>query len=220
MPEFYFPRTIVQYAEYPDTDVSWSNNQADPTIKDNANYNFADPSYGAGNKNVIQTVKNLTHIPNSTRGAKLDKTYYLKCTNFGLTDLPTNITGISVTIYSQRYGRIVDETVCLVHNGQVISENKTNISAIREGHLTNNNNQTYGGETDTWGIDLNKEMFQDDSFGILIRFSSNPLYPHRDTMEIYKIVLTVHPFNVFVFDESSDIEFITEESPGDYFSVE
>lgn len=220
MPQFYSPRTIIQYAEYPEADVSWSNNQADSTIIDTPDYNFADPNTGAGNKNIIQTVKNLSHIPNPTRGPKLDKTYYLKCTNFNIRDLPSTITGITVTINAQRYGRIVDETVCLIHNDQIISENKTNLQALREGHLRNDNDQTYGNNTDLWGAELTREMLEDESFGLLLRFASNPLYPHRDTIEIYRIVLTVHPFNVFIFDEGIDIEFITEEDPSDYFSTE
>lgn len=213
MPEFYYPRTIVQYAEYPDTDISWSNNQVDLSIKDDPTYNFADPDKGAGQKNVIQSVKHLMHIPNPTRGPKLDKTYYLKCTNFQFNtgDLPDAITGIELRIDAQRYGRVVDDTVCLVYNGEVISENKTNLSAIREGHLTNGNIQTYGGMFDNWGVELTPEMLANGSFGVLLRFASNPLYPHKDSIEVFRILIKVHPYTSFIFEDESEF-FITEDA--------
>jgi len=220
MPEFYSPKTIVQYAEYPDTDISWSNNQVDTSIKDDPSYNLANPAPGAGQRNVIQSTKNLAHIPNPTRGPKLDKTYFLKCTKFGMTGdtIPTSVTGIEVRLDAQRWGRIVDETVCLVYNGEIISENKTNISAIREGHLTNNNVQTYGGFADMWGAEITREMLASDSFGVLLRFSSNPLYPHRDTIEVYRITIKLYPYNSFQF-ETSD-EFFISELTGDLFVPE
>lgn len=220
MPEFYYPKTITQYAEYPDTNISWSNNQSNPEIITDPEYNFANASSGAGRKNVLTTVKPLSHIPNSGRGPVLDKTYYLKCTDFGMVDLPSNITGITVLIDAQRNGKIVDETICLVHNGEVISENKTNLSALREGHLTNNNVQTYGGETDLWGTTITPEMLMDNSFGLLLRFSSNPLYPHREGLQIYKILIKLHPYNIFVFDPDSSVEFITEDPVSEYFVSE
>lgn len=220
MPEFYYPKTITQYAEYPAQNISWSNNQSNPQIIEDPDYNLANANSGAGNKNVLTTVKPLTHIPNPGRGPILDKTYYLKCTDLGLTDLPGNITGISVMIDAQRNGKIVDETVCLIHNGEVISNNKTNLSAQREGHLTNNNVQTYGGETDMWGVQLTSEMLMDNSFGLLLRFSSNPLYPHREGLQIFKILIKVHPFNLFVFDSDSSVEFITEDPVSEYFASE
>jgi hypothetical protein len=222
MPEFYYPKTIVQYAEYPDQNISWSNNAVDTTIIDQPDYNFSDPDNGAGNKNIIQTVKNLTHIPNPTRGPKLDKTYYLKCTNFGITDIGAveSITGITLSLTAQRHGRIVDDTVCLIYQDQVISENKTNLSSVYgEGHLNNTELQIYGSANDMWGAELTEAIVTDPSFGVLLRFSSNPIYPHRDTMEVLKVLLTVHPFDVFVMNPDDNTEFI-DEITGDYFIPE
>ncbi len=220
MSEFYYPRTIVQYAEYPEQNVSWSNNVRDVTIANDPEYNLANPNTGAGDKNVITTVRPLLHIPNSGRGAQLDKTYYLKCTNFGLKDLPSTITGISLSLYTQRNGKIVDDTVCLIHNDQIISDNKTSLLAAREGHIKNGNNQVYGGEQDLWGATITKEMLEDNSFGVLLRFSSNPLYPHKEGMQVYKILLKLYPYDLFVFESGTDVEFITEDSVADYFVSE
>lgn len=213
MPQFYFPRTIVQYAEYPDTNISWSNNQVDSTIIENPDYNFAAPAPGAGSKNVLQTVKHLTHIPNPTRGPRLDKTYYLKCTNFGidLASLPTNITGLELTIDAQRYGRVVDDTVCLIYNGEVISENKTNLADPIEGHLRNSNTQIYGKIDDLWGAEITPEMLTSENFGVLLRFASNPLYPHKDTIEVFRITLKIYPYESFIFEDNTE-SFITEEN--------
>lgn len=223
MPEFFYPKNIIQYAEYPGQNISWSNNQVDLTIADNPDYNLANPDTGAGQKNVIQTVKNLMHVPNPTRGPKLDKTYFLRCTNFGITDadLSDTVTGITVSLTAQRHGRVVDDTVCLVYNGEIISENKTNYSSRRgEGYQTLDNFQTYGGDNDLWGAEITKEMVKDPSFGILFRFASNPIRPHKDTIELYKILITIHPFDVFVLNPDANVEFIMEDDSGGYFIPE
>jgi hypothetical protein len=215
MPEFFYPRSIVQYAEYPELNVSWTNNQADTTIVDNALYNLADPTAGAGNRNVLTTVKPLTHISNPTRGPKLDKTYYLKCTDFKIGNLPNTITGIRLRISSQRNQKIVDETVCLIYDGEIISENKTNLSAgpySIDGHMKIENEAYYGGDTDLWGANITKSMLQDSKFGVLLRFSSNPMRPHKEGMLIYQITLEVAPNNYFVFEVDPNIEFVTEQA--------
>ena len=213
MPEFFYPRSIVQYAEYPELNVSWTNNNVDTTIIDNSNYNFSDPTTGAGNRNVIATTKPLTHVANPTRGPKLDKTYYLKCTNFMAQNLPNTPTGITLTLITQRNQKIVDETICLIYNNEVISDNKTNLSAgpySIDGHMKIENNATYGGPDDLWGATITKEMLMDPSFGVLLRFASNPMRPHKEGMSIYQITLEVSPDNYFRF-EAQDIEFVTEE---------
>ena len=213
MPEFFYPQSIVQYAEYPETHISWTNNDADSTIVDNSSYNLGDPDTGAGNRNIISTIKPLTHVANPTRGPKLDKTYYLKCTNFNIGNLPNTITGITLHISSQRNQKIIDETVCLIYDGEVISDNKTNLSAGHygvEGHMKIENDASYGGPQDLWGATITKTMLQDSKFGVLLRFSSNPMRPHKDGMLVYQITLEVSPNNYFTFEENSDIEFVTE----------
>jgi hypothetical protein len=212
MPTYFQPSSIVQYAEYPDTNISWTNNSRDDTIITDEAYNFADPTTGQGDKNNLITVGSLSHVPNSFRGPKIDKTYYLKCTGFNMTNLPTVMTGFSLKLVTQRNARVVDETVCLIYNGEVVSDNKTNLSSIREGHIRNGNIQEYGGPTDMWGADITKEMMQDPEFGVLLRFSSNPLYPHRDSMIIYKIVFEIWSDEYFIYEER-ELEFILEDDP-------
>jgi hypothetical protein len=215
MPEFFYPRSIVQYAEYPETHISWTNDQSDHTIVDNPNYNLNNPTNGSGSYNVIGTTKPLTHVANPTRGPKLDKTYYLKCTNFNIGNLPNTITGITLHISSQRNQKIIDETVCLIYDGEIISDNKTNLSAGHygvEGHMKIENEASYGGPEDLWGATITKTMLQDSKFGVLLRFSSNPMRPHKEGMTIYQIVLEVGPNNYFVFEENFDTEFVTEDA--------
>lgn len=214
MQRFYIPKTIVQYAEYPDNDVSWTNNDNNTGIMDQPDYNFADVTNGAGGRNNIQTIKPLTHVANPSRGPKLDKTYYLKCTNFGISDVPANVTGIGLSLFTQRNQKIVDETICLVYRGEVISDNKTNLSAGQyavDGHLRNSNNQTYGDVNDMWGATITPDMIRDPSFGVLLRFSSNPMYPHREGMTIFKIFLEVFPDAYFIEENPDSVEFITED---------
>jgi hypothetical protein len=210
MTQYYVPKTVVQYAEYPDVNVSWTNNLQDATVIDQPDYNLANPNTGAGDLNIITTIKPLQHIPNSGRGAVLDKTFYLKCSDFEFDVAPKDITGVAVEIHAQRNGRVVDDTVAFMLNDEVISENRTNLASIREGHVRNNNTQLYGGDGDTWGMTLTPELFADPTFSLLIRFSSNPLYPHRDGMQIYKILVTFFPYQQFIF-EDTDVFFASEE---------
>ena len=219
MPVFYHPKSIVQYAEYPDNNISWSNNFRDKTIIENPDYNFADSNTSAGNRNVIGSVKELTHVSNASFGPKLDKTYYLKCTNFGFSGLTDALTGITLLLDTQRNGKIVDETVALIYQDQVISKNKTDLSTQYEGHLRNGNIQTYGGETDLWEAELTNEMVMDPSFGVLLRFTSNPMYPHKCGMDVFRIMLSTYPYNIFVEEEpNTSIEFLSED--GTYFEAE
>jgi hypothetical protein len=216
MQRYYIPKTIVQYAEYPDNDISWTNNSSDTTIIDQPLYNFINTSNGVGGRNNIQTVKPLTHVANPSRGPKLDKTYYLKCTNFEITDVPSTVTGIGLVLQTQRNQKIVDDTICLIYQDQVISDNKTNLSAgpyAIDGHLRNSNNQTYGNVNDLWGATITPDMVRDPSFGVLLRFSSNPMYPHREGMTIFQVFLEVFPDAYFIeeFSDEDSIEFITED---------
>jgi len=220
MANIFYPKTIVQYAEYPELNISWTNN-FNTDIVDNPSYNFATPGQNSGSTNVLSTVKPLTHVANPTRGPKLDKTYYLKCTNFGVNSLPDTITGITLTLNTQRNQKIVDETICLLLNDQIISDNKTNLSAgpySIDGHMNIQNIATYGGPNDMWGTNLTKTMLMDPSFGVLLRFASNPMYPHKEGMLLYQITLEISPDNYFRL-EPDDVEFITEDAINDLVFV-
>ena len=219
MPQYLVPTVITQYAEYPDQNISWTNNIRDLTVIDQSDYNLANPNTGAGDRNVLTTTKPLQHIPNFGRGSVLDKTYYLKCL-FDITTLPEEITGFTVEIHAQRNGRVVDDTVAFVLNDQVISENKTNLSAREEGHIRNNNMQVYGGEFDKWGMEITQDMLLDMSFGLLLRFGSNPMYPHRDGIQIYKILLTVHPHTYFIVEVNDNVTFELEDDNTSIFVPE
>jgi hypothetical protein len=226
----FYPSTIVQYAQYPDNNVSWTNNSGDVTIVNDLEHNFelgGRGPYISVSNSIIQTSKSLTHIANPTRGPKLDKTFYLKCTNFQIDTAPSDITGFSLSLKTQRHQRIVDDTIALIYDDKIISKNKTNLSTRAEGHLRNENDQGYGGLTDLWGIkNFTPSMLEDPSFGVLLRFSSNPLYPHRDGMMIYQIGFTTYtPLDtavltqdIFVFD--NEFEYDPEENIEPYFIPE
>jgi hypothetical protein len=221
MANIFYPKTIVQYAEYPELNISWTNN-FNSDILDNPNYNFAEPGQSSGSKNVLSTIAPLTHVANPTRGPKLDKTYYLKCTDFRIQELPNTITGITLTLSTQRNQKIVDETICLLYNDQIISDNKTNLSAgpySIDGHMNIQNVSTYGGPTDMWGsTTITKTMLMDPGFGVLLRFASNPMYPHKEGMLLYQITLEISPDNYFSLD-TGDVEFITEDALDDQVFV-
>lgn len=215
---FKYPTLITEYAEYPESNINWVSNSSDFLVG-------GDDSWLRN----LQTARTLTHIPNPTRGPKLDKTYYLKCTNFNLSGIPEDFTGISLTLVTQRNGRIVDDTISLIYQDEVIGKNKTDLSSIVEGHIKNNNTQVYGGVGDYWEATITPEMLQDPSFGVLLRFSSNPLYPHNTGMIVYKILLSVHVpeqtvtpeiITSFGLELTPDAYFVTETSNTTYFIPE
>jgi hypothetical protein len=109
-----------------------------------------------------------------------------------MTDLPNTITGIQLDLMSQRNGRIVDETIQLVHQGEPIGNNNFMYILDSEGHFYLNNQTSYGGPTDLWGAELTKDMLEDPSFGVILKFQSHPYYPHSCGMFLDSVSITVY----------------------------
>jgi hypothetical protein len=56
----------------------------------------------------IKTSKDLLHIARDPRHDIVDKTYYLRVTNFNFNYIPNVVSGIEVRLSTNRYGRITD----------------------------------------------------------------------------------------------------------------
>jgi hypothetical protein len=61
-----------------------------------------------------------------------------------------------------------------------------------DGHLKITNDTTYGSPTDSWGTELTPEMLKDPSFGVILKFQAHPYYPHRSTIYLDAVSLTVY----------------------------
>lgn len=172
------PSSIRQYAEA-DQNIPWKDMNFD--------YLVADPLAN------IETKSPLYHI---ARSPKLDltyKTWYLECTGFNFANLPDVITGILATINIDRGGRIVDDTIQLTYQGELIGSNRpAGIIDPRTGASLLALVTVYGGLSDTWGVkNLTRDMISDPTFGITVRYQSHPHWPHKTTPTLKSIQLQI-----------------------------
>jgi len=162
-----FPTTFYQYAEEggESVHIRWDETKFNSQVK-------------------IGTQGVLSHLARSPKTDLRNKTYYLKVQGFDFSSIPDTINGIEVVLTTDRRGRVTDETVQLVINDQVVSENKAtlNLDPIK----------TYGSSTDLWGLETISQQDINSSFGLLMRFQSHPHFPHRDGMFIRGIEVRIH----------------------------
>lgn len=132
----------------------------------------------------LSTSGSLYHIARSPKHDILSKTFYLKLTDFKFQDAPATLSGIELRIDANRRGRIMDETVQLLLDDQIIGENKASTD------ITPNN--LYGSPTDKWDTNLTMEQISKSSFGVVLRFKSHPKWPHKDPILINRVELRIH----------------------------
>jgi hypothetical protein len=137
------------------------------------------------NDGFVCTQKPLLHIARSPKHDILMKTYFLKTTGFQFRDIPTVISGVECKLTMNRSGRIMDDTVSLYYNDDVIGENQATMELAPI--------KTYGGETSIWNSKfITREMLQNNSFGVVIRFKSHPNWPHKSTPLVDAVELRIH----------------------------
>jgi hypothetical protein len=166
------PSNIEQYSESgaENIHISWLDLNNFENIKIN-------------NGKSIKLIDNLKHIARDPRHDITDKTYYLKCTNFNFTNVPSIINGIEVKLTMNRSGRVTDDTVQLCLNGNLIGDNQASLdlSPIK----------IYGGNNDLWNTTLSSTDIQNVTFGIILRFKSHPNWPHSSNALIDAIEIKV-----------------------------
>ena len=178
MPQTFIPKTVDQQSINPTQEIAWSS-----TPSTNITYLL---------ESTWRTVSDLTHFANPATGDLRSRTQSLVCTNFNMVNLPELITGIQIHLSAQRGGRITDEVIQLTYQGEVIGQNKVNYITDSEGHLPITNDSIYGGATDLWGVEITPAMLLDPTFGVSLKFQSHPYYPHRCSMMLYAVTLTVY----------------------------
>lgn len=157
------PSNFYQYSEggAEDVDASW--NEAD----------FIDARLY--DKKSLGITKQLYHISRSPKTDLTNHTYFLRATGFKFINLPPSLSGIEVMINARRAGRIMDHTVQLCKNGELVGENLASMNIDPE--------KTYGGPEVLWGTNLTLADI-DENFGIILRFKAHPKWPHRDSIFI------------------------------------
>lgn len=164
-----FPTVVTQYAE-DESHIAWKEENFD---------NITSPS-----GRMVTTNGNLMHIARSPRNDITMKTFFLRASGFNFQNLPENISGITCRLTMKRGGRIVDDTVQLCYQENLIGENRAGktIDPI----------QVYGTPQDLWNTNLDVSMVQDLSFGIVLRFRSHPSWPHKTAASIDTVELQIH----------------------------
>lgn len=133
--------------------------------------------------NYLTTTKELLHISNFTANDLKMKTYFLHATGFNFVDLPNVPTGIEVEISVMRGGRIADDSIYLLFNGNFVSDNKADFQL----DIT----KIYGSSSDMWGLTTDVANIADSSFGVSIRYQSHPSWPHRENPKLNYIRMRV-----------------------------
>lgn len=156
------PTVITQYAEAgaEDAHVSW-----------NEDDQFNRLIYSSGRP--VQTNASLYHIARSPKHDIRMKTYYIRATGFQFQTMPDIVSGVRVKLSCDRRGRIADDTIQLCIDGAVVGDNLASLPILPV--------KEYGGENNLWGLaTMPIEMFQNSTFGVVVRLQSHPNWPHRD----------------------------------------
>ena len=120
----------------------------------------------------------------------LSNTNPITCTGFNFADNNQTVVGIEFELSIQRASRIEDMVIQLTLNGDIIGENRASTvnpvqSDTNTGEFTTplspaGDYHVYGSATDMWGTTLTSADIANPTFGIVISFKSNPIYPHSD----------------------------------------
>ena len=132
----------------------------------------------------IRTTKDLLHIARDPRHDILQKTYYLRITQFNIPEFVGSIQGIEVKVEMNRGGRITDETVQLCASQQPLGENLANLDLSVK--------KIYGDETTLWYSAIDSALIADPSFGVILRYQSHPRWPHKTTPLLDVVEMCIH----------------------------
>jgi hypothetical protein len=141
---------------------------------------------------LIQSIRPLVYIANDGHAPRREKTWYITFTGFNITDITDPINGIEVQTQLRRRGRIMDDTISLSLQGNMIGENKIDYGLDELNHVPIHNSMTYGGLTDLWQTQLTAAILQDPTFGVTLRLQSHLFYPHRESVLIDSVQLRVY----------------------------
>jgi hypothetical protein len=120
----------------------------------------------------------------------LSNTSQLWCTGYNIPGSVRPVVGIECQINVQRAARIEDLIIQLTLNGTIIGDNlASDINPVQSdmytGDFTTPLNPVgdlhiYGGVDNLWGTALTSADVSNSTFGIVISFKSNTVFPHRD----------------------------------------
>jgi hypothetical protein len=180
--QFYNPTAITEFGE--------QNDLVQPLIGWNINGTIT-PSNCITSKQPLYTISGLW------MEKFLSNTNELWCTNLNILDKDRPVVGIELYLDMHRFSRIEDLRIQLRLNDDYIGDNIASpVNPVQSNMYTGENSpllpivgdvNTYGGPDNLWGTALSSADVADPSFGIVISFRSNQIYPHRDLAIINQI---------------------------------
>ena len=185
---FYYPTAIDTVAEYNAITNQWS-------IPWNWN------PYNISSSTTAITTRPLYTISGLWMEKFLSNTDQLWCTGFNIPASSQTVVGIEVELNVQRASRIEDLIIQLTLNGNIIGDNRASTvnpvqSDMYTGDYTTPLNPVgdyniYGSSTDLWGTTLTAAQLANSTFGVVISFKSNQIYPHSDLAYVDQVGIRI-----------------------------
>jgi len=158
---------------------------ANPSIDWNFNPTAVSPGAYATSTKPLYTISGLW------MEKFLSNTSQLWCTGYNITDINRTVVGIELQLNVLRAARIEDLVIQLTLNGELIGDNyASTINPVQSNMYTGDYTtpltpvedlSIYGNSADLWNTHgLTAANIADSTFGIVISFRSNVIYPHRD----------------------------------------
>jgi hypothetical protein len=131
----------------------------------------------------------------------LSNTSQLWLTNYKFTDPGRTVVGIELQLNVLRAARIEDLLIQLTLGGNLIGNNlASTVNPVQSDMYTGalleplhpvGDLSIYGSSTDLWGTTLSSADVADPTFGVVVSFKSNVIYPHRDTVYLDQASLRI-----------------------------
>jgi hypothetical protein len=130
----------------------------------------------------------------------LSLTNQLWLTGFHIPNNGQTPIGIELQLNTYRQSRIEDLTIQLCFDGELIGLNHASQeNPVQSSMYTGDNPPAhpvgdyniYGSGTDMWETTLTNEQLADPTFGIVIGFKSNTIYPHRDLAHVDQVGIRI-----------------------------
>ena len=122
-------------------------------------------------------------------------------THLKLPDYNMNVVGVEFLLDMQRQARIEDLVIQLTLGGVLIGDNlASTVNPVQSDMYTSETTtplnpvgdyNIYGGPSNLWGATLTSANIADPTFGVVVSFQSNIIYPHSDLAYINQVGLRI-----------------------------
>ena len=152
--------------------------------------------------NAIAVTKKPLHTISGIWMEKfLSNTSQLWLTGFHFPNTGRTLAGIEFQLNILRSARIEDLLIQLTLNGELIGDNRAStVNPVQSDMYTGNlieplnpigDYNIYGSSSDMWGTELVSSNVADPTFGVVISFRSNIIYPHTDLAYVDQVGLRI-----------------------------